>query len=440
MLFAGYSYTKEIKSLIGALMMCLTSYFLYPLNSLIEFFAFKQKSKLFAVSWKYSKLLVLPVLVFLVFYGIYAFSNPTFNSYSVQFWNWVRDKLSFFLDYYPFERFIFIFLGLILIAGILYNSKVKIFGRIEKKFVDKLFRDKGGKLYHGQFDLKKTIKNHLPYLFTFKNQSLKNEYKVGVVLMVMVNLLLMILNIIDINFVWLNFNTSEVDNLAFFVHEGTYYLIFSIILSSLIILYYFRGNLNFYSKNKILKFIACFWIFQNGILAVSLALRNYYYISYYYALSFKRIGVMIFLVLAFSGLFSMLIKITFKKTLFYLIKLNSWVLFGVLLLLSSVNWDYQIAVYNLQNPQKDKVDYGYLFTLNDDVIPLLYDNREYLDKEFIIYRSWGRGMTINGGEYLNERISSFLINYNKHSFLSWNFTDSKTFNKLKGTVSKLSIN
>lgn len=428
---AGFSYSKELKTLIGALLMIMTSYFLYPVHLLIEIVESRQKSRFFAASWRFSKLFILPLIVFVVFYSIYAFSNPTFNSYSVQFWSCVREQLGFILDYYPPVRFIFIFFGFVLISGILFNSHVRIFERIESKFGNSLFRSNEKKLHSSEFDLKKLLRKNFPNLFSFRLHSLKTEYRIGLVLMIMVNILLLILNVIDINFVWINFSPSEVDNLAYFVHEGTYYLIFSIILSSLIILYYFRGNLNFYSKNKMLKYTAYFWLFQNGILAVSLALRNYYYIDFYYALSYKRIGVMVFLILTFSGLISMLIKLMFKKSLFFLVKFNSWVFFIALLISASVNWDYQVARFNLQNPQKEKIDYGYLFTLSDDVLPLLYNDREYLDKEIILFPEGRIRTDINGFELLNRRIALFIEKYKSHTFLSWNYADSETYMVLK---------
>ena len=65
----------------------------------------------------------------------------------------------------------------------------------------------------------------------------------------MVNVLLLVVNIIDINWLWIDFNPKSIDNLSQLVHEGTYVLIFSILLSMAIIEYFFRGNINFYKKN-----------------------------------------------------------------------------------------------------------------------------------------------------------------------------------------------
>jgi hypothetical protein len=192
-----------------------------------------------------------------------------------------------------------------------------------------------------------------------------------------------------------------------------------------ILLYYFRGNLNFYSKNNLLKYGAYLWILQNGIMAISVMLRNYYYIEYYYALSYKRIGVIIFLILTFTGLITMFIKILGKKTTYWLIKVNSTAVFVVMILIGSLNWDESIARFNLQNPDKGSIDVEYLFTLSDDVLPILNENKDVLDNEFMFSEGWRRYLN-NGLQELNTRTQSFLEKQDGYSWLSWNYTDWKT--------------
>jgi len=83
----------------------------------------------------------------------------------------------------------------------------------------------------------------------FKTMGLLNEYRTAVFLFVILNLLLLIVNSIDIYWVWFNFEWNG-QYLKQFVHEGTYLLIFSILLSLILTLYFFRGNLNFLKKNR----------------------------------------------------------------------------------------------------------------------------------------------------------------------------------------------
>ena len=178
------------------------------------------------------------------------------------------------------------------------------------------------------------------------------------------------------------------------------------------------------SKNSLLKYGAYLWILQNGIMAISLMLRNYYYIEYYYALSYKRIGVMIFILLTFTGLVTMFIKISGKKTLFWLIKVNSAAVFIVMILMGSLNWDENIARFNLRNPDKESIDVEYLFTLSDDVLPVLEEHKDLLNHNFFF--SERRKTYLNNGlQELKARVQNFYDSQNGYTWLSWNYTDWK---------------
>jgi hypothetical protein len=438
----GYIHQPEMKTVLSALFTSLGSFSLFPYNVLEETRLAKNRFRVFAKVLKAVKLGFIPVIVFFVFYGIYAYANPIFNNYSNSFWDWIKQFLNQLLIDYPPERFIFIFFGLFIITGVLFNRNVRVFLKIDKSFLGELIRDKYKKLVSridDRFDYGRMFKR----IFKFKMNSLKTEYKTGVILIILVNFLILILNIIDISFVWFGFDSSRVDNLAYFVHEGTYYLIFSILLSMAILLYFFRGNLNFYSKNSLLKYGAYLWITQNGIMAISLILRNYYYIEYYYALSYKRIGVMIFILLTFIGLVTMFIKISGRKTIFYLLKVNGAAIFVVMILMGSLNWDENIAKFNLQNPDKRSIDVEYLFSLSDDVLPVLDEHKELLNQNFYFREGWRRYQN-NGLEELKTRVRNFLDSQNGYTWLSWNYTDwknrqyftnyFKTSNSLKNTI------
>ncbi len=421
LVLSGLIHQPRLRTVISAALTALGSFTLFPYNTIEEIKYNSRKHRYFAKFLKASKLAVLPVLIFIVFYSIYAYSNPIFNDYSNSFWDEIRKFLDrIFIDY-PFARIMLIFFGLFIVTGVLYNRGIKVFLKLDESFLNTLIRDKYRKISSRigvRTDLLKAFKN----LFKFKMKSLLTEHKIGIILLIMVNALIMILNIIDISFVWIGFDSSRVDNLAYFVHEGTSYLIFSILLSMTILLFYFRGNLNFYKNNYFLKFLAYLWIVQNGIMAISVMLRNYYYINYYYALSYKRIGVMIFLLLVFTGLITMFIKIYSKKTLFYLLKVNSTAAFIVMILIGSLSWDYHIAQFNLLNPDKVEIDAAYLFTLSDDVLPVLDENKNVIDRD-IMFREGFRRYIQNGVMELKYRKNRFIEKQAKYTWLSWNYAD-----------------
>ena len=153
--------------------------------------------------------------------------------------------------------------------------------------------------------------------------ALRNENTTGIISLVLLNLLLLFINCIDMVYVWFGFQYKNAGNLADYVHEGTGMLIFSIVLAMVVLLFFFRGNLNFYKKNKWLRWGSYVWLLQNMVLVISVLLRDYYYILHD-GLAYKRIGVLVFLVLVLFGLVTIFIKIRQIKTSYYLLRVNAW--------------------------------------------------------------------------------------------------------------------
>ena len=194
----------------------------------------------------------------------------------------------------------------------------------------------------------------------------------------LVNVLLLLVNIIDINWLWFGFTPEPGFDLAQFVHEGTYVLIFSILLAMGIVLWYFRRNLNFYAPGlPWLRRGATVWVLQNAVLATSVGLRNYYYIQHS-GLAYKRIGVCFFLLLTFFGLATVLLKIWQQRSAYALMRLNALAVYAVMLLLAAGNWEIWIARYNLQ-PRFQHIDVGFLLAMPGRVLPTLLERREVLN-------------------------------------------------------------
>lgn len=423
--FTGYAHQRELKSVFAAFLTTLSSVVIFPYNIIEELRQSSGKYKPVRVILRVIRLAVIPVLFIVIFYSIYAYSNPVFNSYSVSAWDSFAKYLQDFFINYPVLRFFYIFLGLILIMAMLFNRNIKVFSDIDKNFLDLLVRDKTYKTYAVAKPVVKANVLYTLFSYRFKMNTLKLEYKMGLIFIIMINLLLLTLNIIDIQFTWLGFNAQLVENLAYYVHNGTYMLIFSIVLSMGILLYFFRGNQNFYTKNNLLKYGAYFWIIQNAFMALSVGLRNLYYIDYYYALSYKRIGVIVYLLMVFIGLVTMFIKIHKHKTLYYLLKVNAVSAIIVLLLISSFSWDKTIAEFNLSNPNKDAIDIEYLLRLSDDTLPILDKHKQTLDREYLEY-SFIFGDYNNGWDVYRERVESYTDELKNYSWLSWNMADYNT--------------
>ena len=86
----------------------------------------------------------------------------------------------------------------------------------------------------------------------FSEENLKKEKQLGTTLMLLLNVLIVFYLVTDI----IAISTSAASNaetLSNQVHNGINALIASIVIAIVIILYFFRGNLNFYKDNKTLK-------------------------------------------------------------------------------------------------------------------------------------------------------------------------------------------
>lgn len=406
----------ETKSLLNSIRLSFYNVF----NAQVHFFNSLLNSNTKGI--KRNKLLkkisifIIPIVIILLFILLYRNSNPVFDELVSDFLNSINDCLVLFFENVDFALFLTILICLFI-------SNLIVFKTINKKIIDSDI--------NGSFILKriKIKKNRF-----FKFNDLKNEYKAGVFLLFVLNLLLLIVNLIDINFVWFNFKW-EGQFLKQFVHEGTYLLILSILISIGIVLFFFRGNLNFYSKNKTLKFLSYAWLIQNGILTISVAIRNFYYINYF-SLAYKRIGVLLFLILTFYGLYTVFNKVQNKKTSFYLFQTNFSALFILLIVSSTINWDKVIANYNFKHANNSFLELNYLVDLSDKTLPYL--DKPLLEiqkihkiqtKKFLYYKNY-----MTPEEYhstIQNRKKNFIKDWEEKGFLSWNLAEYLAYKKIK---------
>jgi hypothetical protein len=234
----------------------------------------------------------------------------------------------------------------------------------------------------------------------------------------LVNALLLVVNAIDINWLWFGFVPKPGFDLTQFVHEGTYVLIFSILLAMGIVLWVFRRNLNFYAPGlPWLRWGATVWVLQNAVLAVSVGLRNYYYIVHC-GLAYKRIGVCFFLLLVFFGLGTVLLKIWQRRSAYSLVRLNSLAVYAVLLLLAAGNWEVWMARYNLQARFRT-IDVGFLLDMPGRVLPTLVANRELLNTtaELTAEGKYGEYTVVSAAEAqsrLDARVATWKARYEAH--------------------------
>ncbi|MFO7878813.1 MAG: DUF4173 domain-containing protein, partial [Bacteroidales bacterium] len=234
---------------------------------------------------------------------------------------------------------------------------------------------------------------------------------------------------------WFGFEWQG-ETLKQFVHEGTWLLILSILLSIGIILFYFRKNLNFLQNNQALKVLSYAWMAQNAILAVSVAIRNLHYIEYF-NLAYKRIAVFFFLLAVFVGLFTVILKIHKPRTSFFLLRYNSLSVFVILIGMSLVNWDVCIAKYNFGHADKAFVHLDFLEELDERALPWLDKDMDYLKslkqrqyQEFDFARDAAYITPERYHSHITERKEDFMKGFESRHWLSWNPADQKTYNLL----------
>jgi hypothetical protein len=260
-------------------------------------------------------------------------------------------------------------------------------------------------------------KNELLKTSTFSEEKLKKEKQLGTTLLGFLNLLLVFYIITDVMSL-ASIETTKASELSNHVHSGINTLIASIIIAIGIILYFFRGNLNFYAENKMLKNIAFSWIILNVILIILIAIKNQIYITSF-GLTYKRIGVHIYILLTLIGLITTFLKVLKIKNLAFLFRRNTQVAFVVLIICSMINWDATITKYNLTKAKS--FDINYLINLTNRNTIILY---ELKDDYEISQRNKNR---------IETKYRSHMMNLSERDWQEWTYEIFANENKFKST-------
>jgi hypothetical protein len=247
---------------------------------------------------------------------------------------------------------------------------------------------------------------------------LKREYWAAITTLATLNLLLFFVNVADLRFVWFGSAPASAQELSQYVHEGTYLLILALLIAMAVLLWYFRGNLNFYQDTGLLKKMAYIWLAQNAMLAISVGIRNWAYVQEY-GLAYKRLGVFWFLLLVAFGLFTLVQKITSKHSLFHLANRNGWAIFLSLLMASAINWDCTITRYNLSLAPEKSLDARFLFYgISDHNLSLLWKHKALIAQQ----SSWDEQRI---ERELHSKYRKFEERMKSQAWKAWNIKDAR---------------
>ena len=357
---------------------------------------------------------IAPLLVLFLFVLLYANASPFFNKFTGNFMLHFQKFLEFFYELISPDTFWIFIAGMIISIGFLYGKS----GRWTV-----LFNERNG------MDLPRKRKP-----FMGRTTALKTEYRSGIVLLVLLNVLIAIMNVLDIYNVWIFFEWNG-DFLKQFVHEGTWLLIFSIIISIAIVLYYFRGNLNYYPRRKLLLNLALLWMAQNALLVVSVGIRNMWYI-HHFNLAFKRIGVYAFLLLTLFGIATVMYKILNRKSRKYLFHYNGLAAYTILICLGFFNWDKIIAVHNVRHADTAFFHTNFMLSLNSSALPELNQSLKHLDiieqhqREKFDFENYYLSLD-EYKKWVIQRTDNFTTGYPLLPWQGWNLADYQAYRVLK---------
>lgn len=265
--------------------------------------------------------------------------------------------------------------------------------------------------------------------------NLKKEYYTAILVFGSLNVLFFIVNIIDINYVWFQVSLSEEFSLKSFVYNGVGWLIAITLISAGMLLYFFRGSLNFYPNNAWLKRLAIIWTVQNIVLSLSVSIRALHYIQFH-GLAPLRIGVLLFTLIITIALIAVILKITNIRTTAWVTRLTSSFAIITLGVCTLIPWNTWMANHNLNHEMSNEIDLDYYLHLGPQTYPILYANLDKIESQYEAHSAndvnWLHHDYGSFKKSLDRRTISFLWDYELHNtWQSWTYADQRAYQKLK---------
>lgn len=409
--FTAYRAAPDLRSPLNALQAAFVQLWRTPADAMRAVFVPKGRETGNLAKWAYRlRITLLPAGIFLVFIVLYMVANSRFSHLMEKGMTNVSDVFLNLFKGFSGESLGVLLFGLLLAAVFLFQQPIARILARDAAASDVMIR-------------RRTAGN------SFRMPDLKKEYLTMVLLLVLLNVLILVLNIIDLDWVWLHYRWDG-GELKEFVHEGTYLLIVAILFSCAIALHIFRNNLNHYSGNKRLKQLTYLWIGQNIFMALSVAMRTWRYIEHF-NLAHLRIGLLYFLLAAIVFMVFILIKIRYAKSGFYLIRKTMAAAFLIAFMLCPFDWDRLIVRYNFAHSDSGFVHKDWTMTLSDKTLPIIGEHLDFMQGQ-IDSNSWhsGKADTYNG--LYRQRVSGFLRNYEQKQWLSLSYAEYDAYRRLIG--------
>ena len=334
-------------------------WFLNYATFIFKFFSFKYwLPKRIAGDTFFKKLLalvVIPSFFVITFMIIYASGSDTFYSFfqNITFnFNFIQIVFLSCLGFFLFFNVWFVFIP-------------KVFIKI-----------------NNQLGMNFSIGKQINLTPTFSFLDIDFERRSGEISLILLNILLVFF-IITYNYEQF-FSTATTATLSDEIHQRVVTIIFSIIMAIGVIMFYFKSSFNFDKKAGLLKKLSYIWIILNALLIMSAFIKNAEYVSAL-GLTFKRIGVFIFLTLSLVGLFVTYLKLHYLKTNIFLLNRMLRIFFVTVIITSCINFSWIVTKYNIAFHKNDDTEYLKNLNFNKQVLYNNYRNdpswQSYFDNQ-----------------------------------------------------------
>lgn len=341
--------------------------------------------------------IAIALIISVVFFALYQQANPLFKEFTK----------NIDLSWISIGWCLFTIWGFLVMYGLVYYRDIPVFTEWDIKF---------------NRTLENTAKPDEP-------KEINNNTIIALSLFGLLNLMLVFVNSLDlINL----FGSNELPKgiyLSDFVHNAVWSLIFSIVIAVGLIMWFFKGDLNFNKQSKTLKLLVYFWILQSAVMVVSAMVRNGMYVAEY-QLTYLRIGVYVFLSLSLVGLFFTGLKIGKTKSAWYLVRQNFEAWFLLLTLCSFANWDKIISDYNIAHAKTFKsLDKSYLVGLSNANLPEL-TTVFFGDKKDSLFNETEKFQKNYDFKQYSWRLYQFMVENKKETWQSFNLRDKSILEKM----------
>lgn len=303
-----------------------------------------------------TSLYVLPFSITAGFYLLYSWANPDF---------WL--DFSFFEVDFNFLFIGFVLFGLMWLCPLFFPWPDNSIVTTDAKWDNSLLR-----LRHSNRGVGVSI------------LGLKHENQQGIILFWMLNFLISAFLGFNVLQLFIPSLQSQSKGYSEQVHEGFNALLVSILSAIVLIMYYFRGNQNFYQNNTRLLRLVFVWILLNAFLGIFTFYKNTLYVEVF-GLTFKRIWVYIALLLTLGGLILTFVKLKSLKSNMFLLRKNLWVMYIILVCYGLVDWDRVITWYNFNYAKQ--LDIEYIQGLGATRLTYLQDLIRANDPRVILYKN-----------------------------------------------------